>query len=162
MGASYIHASAEFSACGTYRYALTRTMGLWLDNGTVLFVGLNPSTATAETDDPTIRRCVAFARRWGYGRYVMANLHALRSTDPKGLRLVDDPVGPENAARVLSMADDADLVICAWGANWLAPGAIQIASTLRQHPKARHLGLTKDGHPKHPLYLSGSTEPQEF
>ena len=86
--------SADFSACGTYRYALRR---IWLPAAPqVLFIGLNPSTADEKSDDPTIRRCLGFARSWGYGGLIVANLFAYRATAPSALREARDPIGPLN------------------------------------------------------------------
>src|SRR6185503_16841447 len=84
---------------------------------TITFVGLNPSTATATEDDPTIRRCVGFAKRWGFGRYEMANLFAWRSTDPLGLLGLEDPVGDGNDAAILDVVASSARVVMAWGAH---------------------------------------------
>src|SRR3989449_11540410 len=105
---------ACFSRCGTYRYALWRR---WAAGPQVLFVMLNPSTADAQRDDPTIRRCIGFARRWGCGGIEVVNLFALRATDPRRLRYTRDPVGPENVAHLARAAGRASLVGAAWGAD---------------------------------------------
>ena len=118
----------------------------------MLFIMLNPSTADAELDDPTIRRCVGFAQRWGFQGLAVGNLFALRATDPQQLRRVADPIGPENDQHLIWMSDDADVTIAAWG----TPGAFRNRD---QHVlgflkgAVEHLGLTKQGHPRHPLYL---------
>jgi hypothetical protein len=150
--------AAIFSACGRYRYTLNR---IWEPTRrTVLFVGLNPSTATAKIDDPTIRRCVRFARDWGFGSVVMANLFAYRSTCPSILPRVHDPVGPRNNWWLSFLRNRVDLVIAAWGVSG------QLLARDRQvieaFPSMHCLGLTKNGFPKHPLYLSATTEPQPF
>jgi hypothetical protein len=108
---------AEFSDCGTYRYALWRTWNA-LQPG-VLFVGLNPSTADATTDDPTIRRCIGFAKRWGYGGITMANVFAYRATDPREMTVLalERAIGPENDAHLASLAESASFVVAAWGAH---------------------------------------------
>jgi hypothetical protein len=147
----HLESNAYFSRDRRHRYWLSRT--LTLNPGVVAFVGLNPSTADEHTDDPTVRRCIGFAMAWGYGRMLMLNLHAFRSTDPKGLYTADDPVGPENASLVLTLANAADNVICAWGANALHRDAAVIAERLAAIPGVGCFGLTKGGHPKHPLYL---------
>jgi hypothetical protein len=150
--------TARFSEDGEYRYALARA---WPGGrGAVNFIMLNPSTATAELDDPTIRRCIGFARSWGYQRLVVTNLFALRSTDPAALRKHPDPVGPENAVAILEAAG-AELVICAWGRHGELAG--------RGHTTARALALldvplkvlrlTAGGQPAHPLYLPGDLRP---
>src|SRR5262245_13227298 len=106
--------SAELSPCGRYRYALTRT---WGDpKKVVCWVMLNPSTADADQDDPTIRRCLGFSRAWGAGGLVVVNLFALRATDPDQLRIAADPVGPDNDSH-LSTAAFGRLVVAAWGAR---------------------------------------------
>lgn len=84
---------ADISACGAYRYRLDR-LGALLGRGAVNFVMLNPSTADAEQDDPTIRRCLGYAFRWGFARLIVTNLYALRSTDPRALWEHPDPIGP--------------------------------------------------------------------
>ena len=114
-------ATATFSADRRYRYLLTRTWDPALP--TVNFVMLNPSTADALELDPTNRRCVGFAQRWGYGSMVTTNVFAWRSTDPKGLRTPNDPVGPVNDAFLVESARSAALVVAAWGVNMLLQSA---------------------------------------
>ena len=139
---------ALLSPCGRYRYRLTRE---WLmGEGTVLFVMLNPSTADAETDDPTIRRCIGFAQRWGFRGLAVGNLFAWRATDPRELRQAIDPVGPENDRHLVEMSHAANAVIAAWGAGGGRRG--QYALRLLRGT-VEHLGLTKQGYPRHPLYL---------
>ncbi|TAA12425.1 DUF1643 domain-containing protein [Pseudoxanthomonas winnipegensis] len=153
---------AMVSPCGRYRYSLGRA-GL-LGSGTVLFVMLNPSTADADVDDPTIRRCVSFAASWGFKRLEVANLFAFRATDPKAMALAEDPVGPDNDLHLMCAAARAGLVICAWGVNGVhlqRAARVRAMLTGAGH-RLHHLGLTKDGHPKHPLYLAAATEPQEW
>lgn len=150
--------SAEFSDCRRYRYALRR---VFADGPAVLFVGLNPSTADESVDDPTIRRCLGFARRWGYGTLLMGNLYGWRSTDPLALANVDDPVGPENDYWLERLARNANRVVAAWGAD---PGPVRMrpvqALVVIGHCVA--LGLTKDGSPRHPLYMRADAEPVDF
>lgn len=108
--------TAVFSPCRRYRYRLERELGaLASTRGAVAFVGLNPSTADETVDDPTIRRCMRFARDWGFRRLVMANAYAWRSTDPAGLWTALDPVGPDNDAHLEAIAGDVELVVVAWG-----------------------------------------------
>lgn len=157
--------SATFSACGEYRYELTRRLAK--GEGTVAFVMLNPSTADAYEEDPTIRRCLGFAHRWGYRDVRILNIFALRSTDPQGLRHCIDPVGPLNDEylREYCTAKKADRVIVAWGTHgaYLERGARALA-ILRDvrgaHPGLCALTWTKGGHPGHPLYAKGDLEPQ--
>ena len=153
--------AAQFSPCRTWRYTLTRR---WADGRTVCFVGLNPSTADETTLDPTCRRCVGFARAWGFGAYVMTNIFAYRSTDPKALLAVDDPVGPENDVAIRRVAFDASLVIAAWGVHGaLNDRGAQVVKMLQEIGVAVFcLGTTKAGHPKHPLYLPKGVKPQLY
>lgn len=140
---------AIFSPCGTYRYQLWRE---WADGPRVVWVMLNPSTADAEVFDPTVRRCYGFSKRWGYGKMSVVNLYALRSTDPKGLWSVDDPVGPDNNAHIRLELSVADLVIAAWGVNAKAD-RVQAFCELARPYEVRCMGTTRAGCPRHPLYL---------
>jgi hypothetical protein len=139
----------------SYRYVLTR--GPWLHGeGTVMFVMLNPSTADEREDDPTIRRCIRFARSWGFARLVVGNLYALRATDPRELFEHPDPVGPKNDETLRKLALNSPSVIVAWGAT-LHPQPSRARSVLEllefYAGTARCLGQTKDLHPRHPLYV---------
>lgn len=159
--AKLFETDATFSPCRTWRYMLTRC---WATHLPILAViGLNPSTADETRDDPTIRRIRGFAELWGYGGLHMLNLFALRSTDPRGLRAVADPVGPENDAVIVYGTAVGD-VLCCWGTHGFYMGRDQSVLRLLRPFSRRllHLGLTKDGHPKHPLYLRGDTAPQEW
>lgn len=149
----YLQAGADISEDGLYRYWLSRRLGM--GERTVLFVGLNPSTADAEQDDPTIRRCVGFARSWGFDWLFMGNVCAYRSTDPKALASLDElaAVGPGNQDALKWMTQRAELVVAAWGQNKLSAYAQTLADTIMALPHARCLGQTKSGAPKHPLYL---------
>lgn len=149
--------SAVLSDCGAYRYALWRDLGM-LGQGTITFVMLNPSTADADQDDPTIRRCISFAESWGAARLAVANLYAYRATDPEALSSVDDPVGPENDRWIEKLASEAAQVIVAWGAkrgpvpgrDGKVLGLLEAAGLIPQV-----LGLTDGGYPRHPLYVRG-------
>lgn len=152
-------ATATFSACRTYRYALTRQ---WNDRPLAVFVMLNPSTADAFTEDATIRRCVGFARSWTAGGILVLNLFALRATDPKLLYGHADPVGPDNddvIATHLAADEPVGPVIAAWGVHGVLGGRGERVASLLRARGARPLclGLTKDGHPRHPLYVPAST-----
>lgn len=145
---------AVFSPDRVYRYELRRT---WGEGGVVAFIGLNPSTADETLDDPTIRRCIGFAKRWGYGHLVMLNLFAFRATDPREMKAAIHPIGPENDKHIVQVARRADLVVCAWGVHGSYQGRDQdVLNILPVHPQA--LGVTKDGYPKHPLYLPATAE----
>lgn len=153
---AYLDASAYISADGVYRYWLSRRLSM--GERVVLFVGLNPSTADAAQDDPTIRRCVRFASTWGYDWLYMGNVNAFRSTDPDGLPV--EPliaVGPENQDALKWMTQKADCIVAAWGKHALNRYAAGIAADILALPHARCLGWNKDGTPKHPLYLPAIT-----
>jgi hypothetical protein len=151
-----LRSGADISPCGIYRYWLERQ---WADAAPLVFVMLNPSTADAKEDDPTIRRCMGFAKREGAGGIVVVNLFALRATDPKEIGRSDDPIGPANSvaignAMLLSRAHKKPM-ICAWGASKNA--AAQAKSLKRRAADFDAdlvcLGRTKSGAPRHPLYI---------
>ena len=149
-----MNSTATLSPCRTYRYSLTREWGRGL---AVLFVGLNPSTADETMDDPTIRRCISFARDWGYARLHMANLFAFRATEPRDMKNASDPVGPENDRHLLALANDSALTVAAWGVHGTFGGRHNAVRGML--PRLHYLRLTKDGHPGHPLYLPGTLKP---
>lgn len=148
--------SALISQCRRYRYKLTRTWAR--DLPPLVVIGLNPSTADARQDDPTIRRCIRFANNNGYGRLIMLNLFGLRSADPAALDEADDPEGPQNMETVVSTCNSAGgTVLAAWG----APKTERVRrQTWRVTARIRGplwcLGQTKDGSPRHPLYVKAS------
>ena len=152
--------TAIYSDCLAYRYSLTR---VWGPKGRrVNFVMLNPSTATEVQNDPTVERCEQRARTLGFGAFCVTNIFAWRDTDPKKMRAAADPVGPDNDTAIRTACAWADQVIAAWGTHGahLERGA-KVAKLLRLvNAPIYHLGLTKAGHPKHPLYLSYATQPQ--
>jgi hypothetical protein len=150
---------AEFDETGRYRYVLRRRWGA--EPRYVLWCALNPSTADAEQDDPTIRRELAFARAWGFQAFVKVNLFALRSTDPDVLRWHRDPIGPGNDAAIAQAAAGAALVVAAWGAFPLARKRAEAVLPLLG-PEVWCLGRTKDGAPRHPLYLPASAQLERF
>lgn len=150
---------AVFSDCGRYRYRLERELGC---AGKLLAVVMvNPSTADAENDDQTIRKVQEFARRAGFGRLIVGNLFALRSTDIRGLAAVDDPRGGEaNNHHLAAMISEADSVLFAWGASnkipmrWRRRWTTVADIAERVGKPALCLGVANDGHPLHPLTLS--------
>lgn len=151
--------TAVYSDCENYRYALTRT---WDPHGKrVLFVMLNPSKATEVQNDPTIERCERRARALGFGAFQATNIFAWRDTDPHKMRKASDPIGPDNDRMIQEGALWADQIIAAWGAHGahLDRGAA-VSLLLRDTGRPlTMLGLTKDGHPRHPLYVSYSQQP---
>lgn len=147
--------SAIISDCGLYRYLLTRETGLLLaEKPGALFVMLNPSTADATLDDPTIRRCRVFAQAWGCAGLAVANLYAYRATDPRELWQCADPVGPENDSRLAALATEFGDIVCAWGKH-AKPERVAAVVGILQRAGARLwcLGTNKDGSPRHPLYI---------
>lgn len=155
------NSGAHFSACGGYRYSLWRR---WVDNcpldRMVAFIGLNPSTADEIENDPTIRRCIGFAKSWGFDGLVMLNLFAFRATDPDVMKAVTNPVGDRNDHAITYTLTRSGGIVCAWGTHgkhrardfevkWLLRGAAC---------PVWHLGKNGDGTPKHPLYLKANSE----
>ena len=150
---------ARYSDCERYRYDLTRT---WTPSGPkALFVMLNPSTATEKANDPTVERVERRARRMGFGAYRVCNLFAWRATDPDQLLGAAAPVGPQNDDVLAEACRWADQLICAWGNHGGFDGRGRAVETLMRRAARPlfHFGLTKEGHPKHPLYLPYSLAP---
>ena len=174
----YLEMGADISPDGRYRYLLWREWrgthdrknwhwygkkdGAGKELGqpkACVFIMLNPSTADGETDDPTIRRCVAFAKAWHFERLEVVNLFAYRATSPRVLLAVghqDDPVGCDNQRRVEQAAADAGKIVCAWGAHGTHLGQDQTMLGWLLSRPAFALGFTQDGQPRHPLYAPAS------
>lgn len=158
--------SAVISKCGRYRYALRRFLDQRGPRGQVLFVMLNPSTADAEHDDPTIRRCIGFALAWGFKTLAVCNVYPLRATNPKDL--ISAGAGregdwAENDHHLIENAKNSELVICAWGARVISRSDERhVYALLKGITQPNVLGLTKQGFPKHPLYLRADTQPQPW
>ena len=149
--------TAHYSPCETYRYALTR---VWDETAPkLLFIMLNPSTATELKNDPTIERCERRARALGYGGFRACNLFAYRATDPKDLKRAKEPIGPDNLAILTKSARLADTILCAWGTHgaYLGMGPAVSRLLASEGLVLHHLGLSRDNHPKHPLYVSYQT-----
>ena len=125
-----------------------------------MFVGLNPSTADKIKDDPTARKCMRFAESWGYGGIILANLFAYRATDRRKLKVASDPVGPDNDPWLTRLADEAGIIIAAWGVHGGFMGRDQVVMDLLG--EVHSLGLTKEGKPRHPLYLKSDGRPRLF
>ncbi|OOG61404.1 hypothetical protein B0E46_15610 [Rhodanobacter sp. B04] len=150
--------SAVLSPCGRYRYLLRRQLQ---QEGalTCLFIMLNPSTADAEVDDQTIRKCMKFAKAWGYDWLHVVNLFAWRATSPEDMKAAGSPIGQYNLSRIMDAVSAADLVVCAWGKDG---SYLNQATQVRQSLVGTHvhyLQLNKDGSPKHPLYVKDNTRP---
>lgn len=189
MKQPYINAGARISNCGTYRYSLwrewrgTHDPKNWRWFGTkdgagheigeplsCVFVMLNPSTADGEKDDPTIRRCVGFAKAWGFERLEVVNLFAYRATKPRDVLAFQnqrgDIIGWQNSELIDKASANAGRIICAWGTNVenLDPTRDHVETVrgwLRDKPMFA-LGFTKDGHPRHPLYAPLNSELQRM
>jgi hypothetical protein len=127
----------------------------------VLFVGLNPSTADEVRDDPTVRRCVGYAKRWGYGALCLTNLFAFRASDPRVLKAHPSPVGADNDRWLAALARRAGIVIAAWGVEGTHLGRDSAVLRLLGR-ELSCLRRTKGGHPGHPLYLPRSLTPVPF
>lgn len=146
---------------GMYRYRLWRIWDQTLP--LCLFIMLNPSTADSDIDDPTIRRCMSFAKAWGYGGIDVINIFAFRATKPQVLRQVDDPEGPWNQTTFSTALVLPSLIICAWGTNVMTDsrGYLNMLKALNGR-RVFCLGTTAAGHPRHPLYVRGNTMPLPF
>lgn len=149
---------AIFSPCGRYRYRLWRR---WAEGPHVLWLMLNPSTADEVENDPTIARCIIRTKAMGHAGVEVANLYALRSTDPKALKGTTTPIGPGNSAAILEAADGAAMIVCGWGSHAQAG---RVTDVVRQLTQAGHdlyaLKVSdKTGQPCHPLYLSYDLQP---
>jgi hypothetical protein len=156
---SFLGRGASFSHCGRYRYALWRAWSR--KGGRVVFILLNPSTADAERDDPTIRRCIGFARAWGFGSVEVVNLFAWRATLPADLRRASAPVGAGNARAVRRAVRRSRRVVLAWGnpGTWRGAGPALLKRLRLARVPLDALGWTLQGQPRHVLYLPRSTRP---
>jgi hypothetical protein len=149
---------AEFSPDRKHRYTLWR---IWDESKPyAMFIGLNPSTADEVKNDPTVTRCLGYAKKWGFGGLYMMNIFAFRSTDPKKLKFVVDPVGEKNDYWLKKIAKDAGIVVAAWGNHGSFLERAKEVSTLI--PKIHCLKLNKNGQPAHPLYLASNLMPKCF
>lgn len=154
--------TALYSDCERYRYSLERT---WDTAGPkVMFVMLNPSKATEVQNDPTVERCERRARLLGYGAFRVTNIFAWRATDPRDMKAAVEPVGAENDKVLAEGAAWADAVIAAWGVHGahLERGPQVARQMARWSAPLFHLGLSKAGHPRHPLYLPYACQPQAW
>ena len=124
---------------------------------------LNPSTADTTTDDPTIRRCTGFARSWGHGRLIVVNLWSRRATRPADLRRMARPgAGRKNDQVILEAAEQAQRLVLAWGVHGAWRGRDQAVIRLLEGYELSCLGTTKQGHPRHPLFVPAITAPRRF
>jgi hypothetical protein len=149
---------AQLSECRLYRFSLFR---IWDETKPyALFIGLNPSTADEVEDDPTLTRCINFAKSWGYGGVCMGNLFAYRATSPRDMKAAKDPVGKDNDKWLLQLAKDAGLVVAAWGNDGVFCGrSKQVVELI---PSLHYLKLNMSGQPSHPLYLKSDLKPTNW
>ena len=151
--------TACISADKVYRYRLGR---IWNPDGPAcLFIMLNPSTADAYVDDATIRRCRNYAETWGYGRLLVGNLFAFRTTYPRELKQAEDPVGPDNDEHLRELLNQADLVVCAWGTDGGYLGRDEEVLAMLDG-RGQALVVTKDGYPGHPARLAKTLRPMPY
>jgi len=151
---------AVFSKCGKYRYQLWRMWEGGEPQKLCAFIGLNPSTATEVEDDPTVRRCINYAKAWGFNGMFMLNAYAYRATDPKDMKKQDDPIGDGNDESIVVAGMIADKVICCWGNNCEHSRQADILTALDMADIVPHcLAVTKLGYPAHPLYLKANLKP---
>ena len=147
--------TAKLSDCRAYRFALWRT---WDDSKPhVMFVGLNPSTADETTDDPTLIRCINFAKSWGFGGVCMANIFAYRATEPSAMKAATDPIGSANNDWLVGLSNEAGLVVAAWGNDGSYLGRSEQVKQLLSNLHC--LKLNKSGEPAHPLYQKADMKP---
>lgn len=152
--------TATFDHSGRYRYHLTRR---WqTGRGHVVFVLLNPSTADEHREDPTVRRCMGYARRWGARELRVVNIFAYRATKPADMLAVADPVGPENDRAIRTACLRASRVVFGWGAHGSHLSRSDAVVKLLKDRRAYCLGTTALGEPRHPLYLRADAEPVPF
>lgn len=151
-----LDAPAILSTDEVYRYTLLRR---WLfGKGRCLFIMLNPSTADAINDDPTIKRCISFAKQWEFREMMVTNIFALRATYPKDLKAHESPIGPENDRYLVEAVRKADRIVAAWGVHGSFMGrSVQVLEMLKGKD-VRCLGTTKDGQPRHPLMVAYATQ----
>ncbi|RSK50991.1 DUF1643 domain-containing protein [Hymenobacter rigui] len=152
---------AYVSECERYRYTLARC---WNEAGPVVcFVMLNPSKADAWQDDPTIRRCIGFAKAWGFGALNVVNLYSYRATKPADLKATPEPNGPESNQHLATVAAGASLIIAAWGNHGEGERVAEVLTLLQGTGREIHcLGQTKTGAPRHPLYVRADVLPVSY
>ena len=150
-----------FSADRQYRYTLWREWDMF-EPRYAMFTLLNPSRADEWEDDPSVRRCIGFTKAWGFGAVCLTNAFGYQATDPAELRRQADPVGPDNDDWLTECAKGASLHIVGWGVHGRLLGRDHAVANLLEGYDLMCLGMTKDGSPRHPLYLSGRVVPTRW
>ncbi len=152
---------AVFSTCGLYRYYLTRS---WGSGSLCTFIMLNPHKANADITDPTIRRCMGFAKAWGFDGIEAVNLFAVKEGDPSKLKGYTDPVGPDNDEWLRNTIINSEFLLVAWGNHGdIMNRGEEVLKMCNNLEKTIHcLMVNKNGQPKHPLYVSGSAVPMLY
>ena len=156
---SYIHQGAKLDATGKYRYLLERAWSWDKAFPSIAFIGLNPSTADADVDDPTIRKCVTLSKNLGFGSLYMLNLFAFRATKPEDMFAADDPIGKWNDEWIRIVTKECEKVIVCWG-NYGATNQrdLEVLRLLEENNTEYYaFGINKNGTPKHPLYLKNDS-----
>lgn len=154
---TYLATDAVFSDCSRYRWLLMRR---WNEGSKIcMFIGLNPSTADYSNDDPTVSRCVGFARKWGCSAMYMMNAYAFRATDPKVMKRQSDPVGQQCDEHLKAISASCSIKVACWGAHIETYRQTELK---RMIPGLKCFGLTAKGYPKHPLYLSKDSQLMDF
>lgn len=156
----YITKGAHFSECGKFRYRLWRR---WSEGRALVFIMLNPSTADGLSDDHTIRKCVWFAKMFGYGAIEVVNLFAYCATKPSALKTAGFPVGPDNDMHLNAVLSGSGAVVCAWGVNAKGlPRVAEVMQLVHDHYHDAYALRQSDGVPHHPLMLPYSCTLEPF
>jgi hypothetical protein len=151
----------HFSPDRRYRYTLWRDVNVF-GYGYLQVIGLNPSTADEIKDDPTIRRCIGFARKWGFAELCMTNLFGFRATKPRDMLAEPEPIGADNNRRIMECANEARMILAAWGANTHPAVIAQAEAVCSMIGEMYCLRMTKGGCPEHPLYVPYDVEPAKY
>ncbi len=162
LSREFMKKGAVIDKTGLYRYSLWREWDI--DKSKIVFIMLNPSKADASIDDPTLRRCISFAKFWDYGSLIVVNLFAFRTASPLELKKVDNPIGKQNDRHLKKAIKLADQVVVAWGNNGkLMQRDRHVLELLsKQNIQPHCLGITKSGYPSHPLYISCGEQPNAY
>ena len=143
----------QFSPDRRHRYSLIHSWNPLFGDKLILWIGLNPSTADEAKLDPTLTRIADFSKRAGFDGFWMANLFALRTPYPEEMMRADDPVGPENDAWLLRAAERCERIVAAWGVAGVYEARADAVLRLLAGRELHCLGVTQEGHPRHPLYV---------